>query len=107
MGEVPPGSRFDHPKPPPNSKKLKEILAELELPEKNKTRQSLVDEIKRAKELAKNLAREAKIRAISLDSSVFKTLHQIVQPHEEVHEVVIAFLLLIGEYEGFTRVCIP
>ena len=106
MGEIQPGSQFDHPKPATNSKKLKEILTELERPEKRKIRESLGDEFSRAKEVEKKLTREARIRALNLDSSVFKSLRLIVKPPKQVHEVVISFLLLIGEYEGLTRVFI-
>ncbi len=104
MGENPPGREMEE-KPVQNLKKLKEVLSELMQPEKKKVRESLCNEAARAKELAKKLSRRARLKALHMDASVLRSLRQIVEPKKQVHDVIVAFFLILGEYEGHTRVC--
>ncbi len=97
--ELPVGNRM------PDIRKLKEILKELDQTENTKHRLLLRKDIRRAREVLKRLERQSHLRALTMNESVLRGLRRIHDPKKPVRDITVAFLLLLGEYEGHTRVC--
>ena len=89
-----------------NLKELRELIANVERAENAGMRAQLEAELSDAKECVQLEERRVHLRVLQLDSRVISTLRKIRTPIPIVHDVVVAFLLLLGEFEGYTRVCI-
>ncbi len=104
MGELPPGAPVSNTPRSPSIQLLIQVIEELERPEKKRHRDMLASELARAKALLRQLDRAEKVKALHFDSPILRTLRQIREPTQQLHDVIVAFFLLLGEYEGYTRV---
>lgn len=85
--------------------KLLEFLERIEKPEFRRFRSSLTPDIMQARKLICSLNRKVHLpKELDFDDGTMRELAQFSQPPKTVHDVVIASLLLLGEYEGFARV---
>ena len=106
MGENPPGSTNMLKKNlAPNIKEVISLISELEEPANKELHDQLSKELIKARTVLKIEEEKERLKALHLDSSVMRTLRQIRLPKKQVLDITIAFLLLLGEYEGDTRVC--
>ena len=91
--------------PSANIPALKKIMAELEELEKKKRHERLLAGLQKVKAVNKEEERKAQINALHFNTPILRTLRMIRMPSPQIHEVIIAFFLLLGEFEGYTRVC--
>ena len=90
----------------PSLRAIREIFQELEKPENQEFKEALTPELMQARILEKKLSRIQTLpKQLFLDDSTMRMLRQYSVPPTAVHDVVVAFFLLLGEYEGHTRVC--
>ncbi len=82
------------------------IFRELEQPENLEFKDPLTPELMQARILEKKLSRYQSLPSkLVLDDTTMRMIRQYSVPPTAVHDVVVAFFLLLGEYEGYTRVC--
>ena len=104
IGKIPPGSFTIGNPPPPTKEDLGEILGIMERYENEKYHVVLRDEMNQAKAIYRELNRKDRVKALHFDARVLRKLRATRNPLEPVHDVVVAFFLFLGEYEGYTRV---
>ncbi len=104
MGEYPPGS--DAPMKPkkPTYENIEAVLKEVSHPDLKEAAEMLDPHIKRANILLKTLGQKGRIRALNIKSDDLRKIRQFRNPKKEVQDMIVGFALLLGEYEGFTRV---
>ena len=91
--------------PRPSLTAINQVFAELEQPENATFKDPLTPELMQARLLKMELSRNMKIPSrLEFDDKTMRTLRQYSSPPPAVHDVVVAFFLIFGEYEGFTRV---
>ena len=91
--------------PRPSLAAINQVFAELEQPENVTFKDPLTPELMQARLLKMELSRNMKIPSrLEFDDKTMRTLRQYSSPPPAVHDVVVAFFLIFGEYEGFTRV---
>ena len=91
---------------PPSVVELNKILKELENPENREYRAALTPEMMEARKILSKLQRRSKVPTqINLDDKVMRNLRQISNPSQLIHDIVVSFFFVFGEYEGYTRVC--
>ena len=91
--------------PRPSLTAINQVFAELDQPENATFKDPLTPELMQARLLRMELSRNMKIPSrLEFDDKTMRTLRQYSSPPPAVHDVVVAFFLLLGEYEGFTRV---
>ena len=114
LSQLPPDGD-PYPKPAgPNLKELAELQLILSAPEKKKMFESLKVEVVLAKDVQQEIKEVKKVTKkvyeidtdSPIDSGVLRALRQYRNPKPLVHDIIIAFLMLLGEIESDTRVCI-
>ncbi len=91
-----------------NAKDLKSIRTALRNVEKNKFASRLTKEVKNAKKMIKSLERMASLdeAVLKLDQRRMLELRNYANPPKLVYHVIQATLLLLGDEEQLTKVCI-
>ena len=87
---------------------IRQLYNQLQEPAYAKYKDPLTRELMYARQMMSKLGRVQHVLApkhMELDEKTMSTLRQIVNPVPVIHDVMVAFFLLLGEYEGFTRVC--
>jgi hypothetical protein len=98
------GAGAERGPPRPSLAAINQIFAELEQPENVTFKDPLTPELMQARLLRMELSRNLKIPSrLEFDDKTMRTLRQYSSPPPAVHDVVVAFFLIFGEYEGFTR----
>ncbi len=117
MGQVPPdGDPYPQPAGP-NLKELDELQLILSAPEKKKHFEVLKQEVVMAREIQEDIKEEQQTKRttitritivkdadLPIDAAVLRALRQYRNPKPLVHDITVAFLMLLGEYEFDTRV---
>ncbi len=88
----------------PNLPQLEELVYFLERPEENKFNTMLETEIIEAKKLLKDAMRKHRRKTLPFNTEIMRVLKKFKEPKPITHDVIVAFFLLLGEYEGDTRV---
>ena len=90
----------------PSLPQLRTLMARINEPEYIKYRGNLTLDLMRARQILNRLERENWIpKQLDLDEQTMRDIRQVKLPTKTLHDIVVAFLLLLGEYEGNTRVC--
>ena len=83
---------------------LVRLVDDLEKPKNQQIREKLESDLDTAKAIIRQNEIKAKVASLHFDSGAIRTLKQMNNPGPKTHDVIIAFFLLLGEYEGKTRV---
>ncbi len=79
-------------------------MKELALPKNKAYAAKLKTELARAEPIRKELEKQNRIKTLPFGESVMRSLRQFSQPSKATHDVICAYLLLLGQSEGYTRV---
>ena len=104
MGENTPGQSTQKRVESPKLEEIQKMLEEFEQKENDKYFFHLKTPMRRAKDLEEALRREKLIKELPFNENTLKTLRSIDKPNEYVQNILVAFYLLLGEYECYTRV---
>ncbi len=84
--------------------KIEDLLEELDLPLNKMHKSRLGEDVESLRDLKVKLSHKPQTVVPPLDEATIRSLRQISSPSPKLHDVLVAFFLLLGEYEGNTRV---
>ncbi len=87
-----------------NFKEIDSLLLEMAKPENKEFQEQMKEELVHVKEKQKEMENKSAVVMLKLDTQTLRSLRQFRNPKPLVHEITIAFLLLLGEHEADTRV---
>ncbi len=88
----------------PDLENIHRILRELELPQNRLIKEKLMREIAMAEEIEKDIIRQKYYKKLPFNDQAMRTLRRFTVPSEQTQDILCGFFLLLGEYEGDTRV---
>ncbi len=106
IGEYPSGSDGTVKSKPATIENIESILKELENPNLSAVSEMLKTDIEKAKNIMSSLGQKGRIHALKIREDDLRKIRQFRNPKKEVQDILVGFSLLLGEYEGFTRVCL-
>ncbi len=90
---------------PPSTETIEYIFNSLDFPLNVKLRDPLTPELMQARLVLKHLkVKETMPKSVPFDDDSMRSLRQMAVPTKEVHTVIMAFFLLLGELEDRTKV---
>ena len=106
IGEYTSGSDGTIKSKPSTIENIESILKELENPNLSAVSEMLKTDIEKAKNIMSSLGQKGRIHALKIREDDLRKIRQFRNPKKEVQDILVGFSLLLGEYEGFTRVCL-
>ncbi len=100
MGETPPGIEIKEVNLFRNTNDLQNIMKELSRPENMNIKEMLKPELNRARQLVS----KAESHVDQFLAMLLRVMRCFRRPRKEIQDVAVAFLLLLGEYQGYTEV---